>query len=183
MGVFLEGYLTATLCSSLRCPPPVPAQVYPIGIPVLYAYILWRNRESLNPRVRADCADGGEQEQQEGAASSGAAFSFLKAKNEYLTKESAEELQERLEKRKQNPDLVPSMFLWKDFSEKNELRIHAERILISCFRMRTGWVSSRMCFFVAANGINGEGTRNAPRLWRNCDTFHGRPTAGFPGKG
>ncbi|CAN0508488.1 unnamed protein product, partial [Ectocarpus sp. 12 AP-2014] len=26
-----------------------------------------------------------------------------------------EELEERLQKRKQNPDLVPSMFLWKDF--------------------------------------------------------------------
>lgn len=36
----------------------------------------------------------------------------------FSAKESAEELEERLEMRKQNPDLVPSMFLWKDFGER-----------------------------------------------------------------
>ncbi|CAN0541574.1 unnamed protein product, partial [Laminaria digitata] len=27
------------------------AQVYPVGIPFLYAVILWKNRELLNPRI------------------------------------------------------------------------------------------------------------------------------------
>ena len=101
--------------SSAPCDPadvalPLRTQVYPVGIPVLYAYILWKHRESLNPRVQTD---GDERP----GASSGPAFSLLK-KTEYLTKETAEELHERLEKRKQNPDLVPSMFLWKDFGEE-----------------------------------------------------------------
>eukprot|EP00903_Cladosiphon_okamuranus_P012164 g11411.t1 len=75
--------------------------VYPVGIPLLYAYILWVNRESLNPRVEAVVLlepDG--QAAKEGAAS---------------VAQQQEDLQERIEKRRQNPDLVPSMFLWKDF--------------------------------------------------------------------
>lgn len=84
--------------------------MYPVGIPLLYGYILWRNRDSLNPRVQADTnADE--------RAGTGSVFSFL-SKGDPLTKESMEELQERLAKRKQNPALVPSMFLWKDFGEQ-----------------------------------------------------------------
>ena len=83
--------------------------MYPVGIPLLYAYILWTNRDSLNPRVQTD-ANADE--------SSGPTFSFL-AKGDPLTKESMEELNEKLEKRMQNPNLVPSMFLWKDFGEKS----------------------------------------------------------------
>lgn len=83
--------------------------MYPVGIPLLYAYILWINRDSLNPRVQTD-ANAGE--------SSGPTFSFL-AKDDRLTKESMEELNEKLERRMQNPNLVPSMFLWKDFGEKS----------------------------------------------------------------
>ncbi len=33
---------------------------------------------------------------------------------------SPAELEERIEKRRQNPDLVPSMFLWKDFGEEED---------------------------------------------------------------
>lgn len=76
----------------------VATQVYPIGIPLLYAFILWVNRGSLNPRVQAEVcaeADGG--------------------KNDIFLKKEEGDLQERLERRRQNPDLVPSMFLWKDF--------------------------------------------------------------------
>lgn len=123
--------------------------MYPIGIPLLYGYILWRNRESLNPRVRAGGDNGGEQQQP--GASSGSALSFLKPKKEYPTKESVEELHERLEKRKQNPDLVPSLFLWKDFSEK-ELGVHAERHFhLVCTYVAQGLGFERTCL-VAANG-------------------------------
>eukprot|EP00752_Nemacystus_decipiens_P006743 g6060.t1 len=79
--------------------------VYPVGIPLLYAYILWTNRDSLNPRLQSDASAG---------ELSGSLFSFV-AKAGPLTKESMEELNEKLEKRMQNPDLVPSLFLWKDF--------------------------------------------------------------------
>ncbi|CAM9831277.1 unnamed protein product [Scytosiphon promiscuus] len=76
--------------------------VYPIGIPLLYACILWKNRMALNPRVR-DTTD------------STSGVSRLPMVRGFAANESAEELEERLEMRKRNPDLVPSMFLWKDF--------------------------------------------------------------------
>ncbi|CAM9763225.1 unnamed protein product, partial [Hapterophycus canaliculatus] len=76
--------------------------VYPTGIPLLYAYILWKNRVALNPLAQ-DVSD-----------STSTRFR-LQGNGEYSAKEPAKELQERLEMRKQNPDLVPSMFLWKDF--------------------------------------------------------------------
>lgn len=79
--------------------------MYPIGIPLLYASILWKNRAALNPPGE-DTAD-----------SSSSKFRLL-AMGGYSAKESVEELEQKLEKRKQNPDLVPSMFLWKDFGER-----------------------------------------------------------------
>eukprot|EP00752_Nemacystus_decipiens_P008148 g7287.t1 len=74
--------------------------VYPIGIPLLYAYILWINRESLNPCAQADDASRS---------------TMAMMRSDYTLKETQAELEERIEKRRQNPDLVPSMFLWKDF--------------------------------------------------------------------
>ncbi|CAM9644386.1 unnamed protein product [Ectocarpus sp. 13 AM-2016] len=79
----------------------VMIMVYPVGIPILYAFILWQNRESLNPRVETGAvvnprADGST------------------ARTSYKAKYS-EDLEEKLEKRRRNPDLIPSMFLWKDF--------------------------------------------------------------------
>lgn len=80
-------------------------QVYPIGIPLLYAYILWINRDSLNPRVVEDA--GGSRPDEEVVAKSASA-----------SEEPELSVEERLERRLQNPDLVPSMFLWKDFGEQ-----------------------------------------------------------------
>jgi len=83
------------------------AQVYPIGIPLLYAYILWKSRDSLNPRraqATLQLESGG-----------GSAMSGLSLSNE------SEDLKERIEKRADNPDLVPSMFLWKDYGEGRAL--------------------------------------------------------------
>ncbi|CAM9376759.1 unnamed protein product, partial [Laminaria digitata] len=74
--------------------------VYPVGIPALYAAILWKNRELLNPRVNTVVAsEPGEIDEA--------------APREELTKGA--EFKERVNARREHPDLVPSMFLWKDF--------------------------------------------------------------------
>lgn len=90
---------------------PALLQVYPVGIPLLYAFILWINRESLNPRIEsAEMVDAD------------SVAPRVRVKTEYGgAKESPEELEERLKKRMENPDLVPSMFLWKDFGEGNKM--------------------------------------------------------------
>ena len=96
--------------------------MYPVGIPALYAYILWKNRHLLNPRIytdddtapgvtRADSASGDENP---------AAVLCVKAKGQAkkrLSLEEMEELEEKVQARRENPELVPSMFLWKDFGE------------------------------------------------------------------
>eukprot|EP00752_Nemacystus_decipiens_P008150 g7289.t1 len=83
--------------------------VYPIGIPLMYAYILWTNRESLNPKTQPD---GGAVDPQ---ASRRPRRALSRMDNTHTAKESPAELKERLRKRSLNPDLLPSMFLWKDF--------------------------------------------------------------------
>lgn len=72
--------------------------MYPIGIPLLYAFILWVNRGSLNPTIQPEVFAGADGDEQD-----------------ISLKHEADDLQKRLERRRQNPDLVPSMFLWKDF--------------------------------------------------------------------
>ncbi|CAN0419853.1 unnamed protein product [Pylaiella littoralis] len=85
--------------------------VYPIGIPLLYAYILWINRESLNPSVKP--ANVVVETGLDGAP---AAPERMVGTHDVACDEgSTAKLEERLRKRRQNPDLVPSMFLWKDF--------------------------------------------------------------------
>lgn len=105
----------------------IAAKVYPIGIPLLYAAILWKNRKSLNPRIqsrvgpRTDASgedtesddperNGGKRSAKAAKASEGQAKQGLSAKE-------LEELEERVKKRRENPDLLPSLFLWKDFGE------------------------------------------------------------------
>ncbi|CAM9812841.1 unnamed protein product, partial [Ascophyllum nodosum] len=75
--------------------------VYPIGIPLLYAFILWKNRHLLNPTLAA--AARAEQERQAGDG------------KESDQKSEDEELEKKVKLRRTNPELVPSMFLWKDF--------------------------------------------------------------------
>ncbi|CAM9194141.1 unnamed protein product [Ectocarpus fasciculatus] len=79
----------------------VMIMVYPIGIPLLYTFILWRNRESLNPRVKPGAVGNPRADGSTARSTYKATFS--------------EDLEEKLEKRRRNPDLIPSMFLWKDF--------------------------------------------------------------------
>lgn len=103
--------LSTSLLSAATYPPDVctyvTSQVYPVGIPLLYAFILWRNRESLNPRAVTVAATTGSRPDEEAAKSD----STLEEQEQELG------LEERLERRAQNPELVPSMFLWKDFGE------------------------------------------------------------------
>ena len=74
-------------------------QVYPIGIPVLYAFILWKNRALLNPSIDTQSVgDDGD----------------VKPK---LSPKKLQEHEEKIKARRDHPDLVPSMFLWKDFGK------------------------------------------------------------------
>lgn len=117
--------LTSLNCVSIFL---VAIKVYPVGIPVLYAVILWRKRHLLNPRIHVE-PDGDEEV---------ATRTDLAGRNEILSRTLATsskgqakkrychlELQEwkkQVEARSANPSLVPSKFLWKDFGE--ELRVH-----------------------------------------------------------
>lgn len=121
--------------------------MYPVGIPLLYSFILWTNRESLNPRVRADaellergeatarlassahsrggshatseskrCGDTDDEAEGGGSDSRKEALSGTGERQE--TQEVLN-VEERLRMRQSNPDLAPSMFLWKDFGRNN----------------------------------------------------------------
>ena len=93
-------------------------QVYPIGIPILYAIILWSNRELLNPSI-VRCkpeTDSADESTTDSSAVLCATSKGRKVKNDYSPQE-LQELEERVQARKGHPALVPSMFLWKDFGE------------------------------------------------------------------
>lgn len=103
------------------------AKVYPLGIPVLYAAILWDKRDLLNPRICPDTKRGSgggdegditaipatesrEPPEKRNTASEG------QTKNR-LTPQNLQELDEKVKARREHPELIPSMFLWKDFGE------------------------------------------------------------------
>ena len=116
-----------------NCPDVLaPSQVYPIGIPVLYATILWRNRDLLNPRISSDgnttpfATGAGSRSGDENPASVFCTASKGRAKN-LLSLEDMQELEEKVEARRENPELVPSMFLWKDFGETGKNRISTRK--------------------------------------------------------
>ncbi|CAM9298394.1 unnamed protein product, partial [Laminaria digitata] len=88
--------------------------VYPIGIPVLYAAILWKNRELLNPRIEAQPVVVGEVATRAEASIFHSRTSKGHTKNGYSSQE-LKELEEKVQARRVHPELVPSMFLWKDF--------------------------------------------------------------------
>lgn len=76
-----------------------------------------------------------------------------------LSEKERKELDERIRMRKQNPDLVPSMFLWKDFGEAPA--IHRSALSRSCilpFRAACARVEQclllRECaMFVGTHGV------------------------------
>lgn len=113
------------------------AQVYPIGIPALYAAILWKKRDLLNPRIHTDKPDGvdGFDEaatRTDPAREDGIPFAMMlcatpkvgQARDSYSPRD-IRELEERVKARRENPKLVPSMFLWKDFGESEYMHIRS----------------------------------------------------------
>ena len=96
--------------------------MYPIGIPLLYAFILWKNRHLLNPRlVAAARARQGRQveEGEEGDQETKVADQINTGgqRRKSLSLLEKEELEKMMKLRRTCPELVPSMFLWKDFRE------------------------------------------------------------------
>ncbi|CAM9756463.1 unnamed protein product, partial [Laminaria digitata] len=78
--------------------------VYPLGVPVTYAAILWRKRDLLNPRIHTVAMSGpGQGEETATTAQS-------------VREPELEELEERVNARGENPKLAPSKFLWRDFA-------------------------------------------------------------------
>lgn len=141
------------------------AKVYPFGIPALYAAILWRNRELLNPRLKVIVvealpphADGTEE-------SSGAQFSaFRPASNYGQTGDDAppappqidlQEFKERVKARKEHPELAPSMFLWRDFGERwgawLSRGVHMYRL---SFLLSTIFAVQAQCLFFCAGACS-----------------------------
>lgn len=105
-----------------------PAKVYPVGIPALYATILWKNRELLNPRVKAvvEVSPGAGEETvapRAGSAEEACVSSPTFGSPSQDQTEDTPPLQEfqtyceRVRARKKHPQLAPSAFLWKDFGE------------------------------------------------------------------
>lgn len=108
--------------------------MYPIGIPALYATTLWKNRELLNPGIHSITdsttvpSDGADE------AATRAFYDPARAdddippailgkpprKGQTKKRYSLQEMQEleaKVEARREHPKLAPSMFLWKDFGE------------------------------------------------------------------
>ena len=100
----------------------VAAKVYPVGIPILYAVILWKNRELLNPRIHTkpvgadEAATRGDPTKGDGNPSATRSI-MPKGQTKQYSPEELQMLEEKVKARKKHPELVPSMFLWKDFGE------------------------------------------------------------------
>ncbi len=103
-------------------------KVYPVGVPSLYLFILWANRDSLNPSLKARSKSGGTEEKQGNETaggletdlspeSSGWVWTGRGGSVKVMTLQESQELEKRINDRRTNPDLAPSMFLWKDFGE------------------------------------------------------------------
>ena len=101
--------------------------MYPIGIPVLYAVILWQNRELLNPRIQVEPDGANAAPTKADPAGGDEILSWTLATSSKRQDKSSpcylelQELAKRVKARKDNPELVPSMFLWKDFGESFKL--------------------------------------------------------------
>lgn len=108
--------------------------MYPIGIPALYAAILWKQRELLNPRIHAATQSG------PGIAGGAAATTDCKKgagihismfsstskdqAKDTLSRQDLQEYHHRVRDRREHPELAPSMFLWKDFGEVSNVGVH-----------------------------------------------------------
>ena len=102
-------------------------KIYPLGIPVLYATILWNRRDLLNPRICPDTnpeSDGDAEaatrttSARENKRPTAKLISSSKGRTKNgLAPQKLQELDEKVKARREHPELVPFMFLWKDFGE------------------------------------------------------------------
>lgn len=102
-------------------------KVYPIGIPALYAVVLWQHRGLLNPQsptvVNYEANNPTERATTAGATTvdavpSKADNTASKGRHEDDSSPlTSKELQEKVKARAEHPDLAPLMSLWKDFGE------------------------------------------------------------------
>lgn len=102
-------------------------KVYPIGIPALYSVVLWRKRELLNPRIYSVGKEESDTSNNDIAGTGCVKGNdapppiLLTASNgqtkAYWSPEELKELNERVNARTHHPELVPFMFLWRDFGE------------------------------------------------------------------
>ena len=97
--------------------------MYPIGIPLLYAFILWKNRHLLNPTLAAAARVEQERQAEEGKEDNQETEGVDQSntggqRRKHLSPLQEEELEKMVKLRRTNPELLPSMFLWKDFGEK-----------------------------------------------------------------
>lgn len=104
------------------------AKVYPVGIPALYAAILWKHRELLNPRKNAIVGVSPGAAEEAAAPKAGPAEGVrigsptfrpasLDQTGDALSPYEFQTFQERVRARKTHPQLAPSAFLWRDFGE------------------------------------------------------------------
>lgn len=104
-------------------------KVYPIGVPAMYAAILWKKRHLLNPRahtITISEPDRGEDTATTAEAAGGVGiFIFSRVfriasrdqtKREFSPQE-LEVLEQKVRARVEHPELAASMLLWKDFGE------------------------------------------------------------------
>lgn len=118
------------LHANVTCPylRSAVGKVYPIGIPALYFFVLWRKRHLLNPRI-----DSGDKYEGDNAIDEVSGADFVQRKDDpsvilltasngqakaYWPPQQLKELDERVKARAEHPELTPFMFLWRDFGER-----------------------------------------------------------------
>lgn len=100
--------------------------MYPIGIPAVYAVILWKHRELLNPQIHTvvNCEeiDTTARSMTVDVGPAGADKTASKGRhNDESSPLTSKELEEKVKARAEHPDLAAFMFLWKDFGEPCEI--------------------------------------------------------------
>lgn len=106
--------------------------MYPVGIPALYAVILRRKRDLLNPRRNSTATSeyDGTGEIATGHDSAGGAGNPLSLlptasrsqSNKELSPQELQEFNERVRARRDHPELIPTVFLWKTFGEDSDIQ-------------------------------------------------------------
>lgn len=101
---------SALMRASHSCSSP---KVYPVGIPTVYAIILWKNREILNPQQQSSAPSQTARDGEQDVSIARRLRSWMKTK----APRSSEDATKKSDKRRLVPELAPSMLLWKDYCE------------------------------------------------------------------